>query len=323
MFRFIGFVILLILVYMMDGVEFIGLIKKINLKYFLLSVFLFPILVFLKVLRWKYLLAIQGIRYSLKSAFIAYCTSILLGVITPGRIGEFSRALYLKDDVKVPFSMGIPSIFMDRFLDICVLLIIGIISLLFLPGKIKEIFTISILSIILVVIGFIFTMLYGKTPFKSFLNIVEKIPFLKTTINNLYQVIKKLHFYLMQLFSIKLIFPIILSIINISLFFIITILIGKAGNIPNQYLPIIIPTIVLANIIGLLPITVSGIGTRDAIFTLVFSVVGMNNPFENAVFFSFCFILVFSGLSVLLGSITWFIKPINVNTLKMKIRSIY
>ena len=43
------------------------------------------------------------IKYSLKDSFLMYCSGLYLGVVTPGRMGEIAKALYLKKD---GYSMG-------------------------------------------------------------------------------------------------------------------------------------------------------------------------------------------------------------------------
>lgn len=313
--RFIGIIIILLLFICTDLGKFIGLIEKINLKYFLLSAILFPIFIFFKIIRWRSLLFIQHVSYPMMSAFVAYFTSIFLGVITPGRVGEFSRALYLKDDIGVPMTKGISSIIMDRLLDLCVLVLSASVSIYFLPNKIKDSLIIPLLAIIFTIIFFFILIIFCKNSFKRLLKILQKIVLLKFSIDWLYSTSRKLRYYIIGLLSIRLVLPLFLTTLNVFLFFIITILIGKAVNIPNQHLLIIIPSIVVANIVGLIPITISGVGTRDAIFVAVFDFIGMNNPLEHAILFSLGFLLIFTGLSVLLGSVAWFIKPIKIDGL--------
>ena len=38
----------------------------------------------------------QKIYYSIKDAFLIYGSSSLLGLVTPGKIGDFSKIAYLK-----------------------------------------------------------------------------------------------------------------------------------------------------------------------------------------------------------------------------------
>tara|TARA_Y100001970_G_scaffold281852_1_gene393507 strand:- start:45643 stop:46638 length:996 start_codon:yes stop_codon:yes gene_type:complete len=321
--RSIGIIILIILFFNTDRSKFLELSEKINLNYFFLSVILFPVFIFFKILRWRSLLAIQNIRYPLMPAIIAYFVSILFGVITPGRVGEISRALYLKDDCNIAITRGLPSIVMDRLLDLCVLLISASISIVFLPNQIANSLIVPLLIIIFTIIVFIVFMFFGKKPFKTLISLIQKISFFKKSINYIYSTTKKLHFYLMELLSVKLFYPFLLTIINISFFFTITLLIAKAINIPDQFLLILIPTIVVANIVGLLPITISGVGTRDAIFVSVFTFIGIENPIEHAILFSFGFLTVFTGLSTLLGLFAWLIKPMNFDVIKRKSNQLF
>ena len=69
----------------------------------------------------------------------------------------------------------------------------------------------------------------------------------------------------------------------------------------------------ISNIISLLPVSVSGIGTRDVLLIALFSQVGLSA--ESAVGFSFMFLVFFSGMSALFGFIAWTLNPISFGSL--------
>ncbi len=74
-----------------------------------------------KVLRWLALLGTRGIRYPLRRARAAYYASMYVGMLTPGRIGDALRAQYLRADVDAPYAEGLATIVMDRVCDLYVL----------------------------------------------------------------------------------------------------------------------------------------------------------------------------------------------------------
>src|SRR5262249_8562882 len=75
----------------------------------------------LKVVRWNVLLKTRGIRYPERRAWPAFLTSLYVGMLTPGRVGDVLRAQYLKHDLGVPYAEGLASVVMDRLCDLYVL----------------------------------------------------------------------------------------------------------------------------------------------------------------------------------------------------------
>ena len=91
-------------------------IKNVKLSYLALAaLFSFPILL-VKSYCWNYLKKKQNIYYSQKESFLMYGVGLYIGSVTPGRVGETSRILYLKRD---GHSMGksLVSLILDRMSD--------------------------------------------------------------------------------------------------------------------------------------------------------------------------------------------------------------
>jgi uncharacterized membrane protein YbhN (UPF0104 family) len=75
----------------------------------------------LKVVRWQAILRVRGIAYGTGPAWLAFLTSLYLGMLTPGRVGDVLRARYLKYELDVPYAEGIASVVVDRLCDLYVL----------------------------------------------------------------------------------------------------------------------------------------------------------------------------------------------------------
>lgn len=75
----------------------------------------------LKVERWRMLLRAQGWPYPLGRGFTSYLSSSYLGMLTPGRVGDAVRAQYLRHDLGVSYAEGLASVVMDRVCDLYVL----------------------------------------------------------------------------------------------------------------------------------------------------------------------------------------------------------
>lgn len=78
-------------------------------------------IVHLKVSRWQKLLEARGYPYSIGRAYVAVLSSLYLGMLTPGRLGDALRVQYAKHDIGAPYSEGLATTLMDRFCDLYVL----------------------------------------------------------------------------------------------------------------------------------------------------------------------------------------------------------
>jgi glycosyltransferase 2 family protein len=79
--------------------------------------------IFLKVFRWNFLLNAQQISLSYKESCWIYLAGLFLGVVTPGRVGDFSKAWYLRDK-GYRLAKAMVSVFLDRLLDVAFFFII-------------------------------------------------------------------------------------------------------------------------------------------------------------------------------------------------------
>lgn len=75
----------------------------------------------MKVVRWQWLLRRRSISYPAGRAWAAFLGSTYIGMLTPGRVGDVLRVSYLRHDRGVPLSEGLASVVMDRLCDLYVL----------------------------------------------------------------------------------------------------------------------------------------------------------------------------------------------------------
>lgn len=76
----------------------------------------------LKVVRFQRLLKARGHDYPLRRAWSSSLSSLYIGLLTPGRVGDVLRVQYLHHDLRIPYSESLAYIAMDRFCDIYVIL---------------------------------------------------------------------------------------------------------------------------------------------------------------------------------------------------------
>ena len=270
-----------------------------------MAMLLSVLVVIAKTIRWKYLLRMQEIQYGMKRALIAYFSSIFLASVTPGRIGDLTKMLYLTWDNKANYGKSLSSIIVDKIFDLffLVLFVLGGTLFFTIPTRLKIaviLFGLSLLSV---------STLIMKKNFISnqILHFVRMISpkyekKLRTASDDFYGGIDSLN-------SLHLLLPALLSFIAYFLFFFQCYFISLALelSIPFFYLAF---SISIANLIALIPISVSGIGTRDAALILLFSFMGLTK--EVSVSFSFLFLFSSLFLKDLIGGILWFKEPVEI-----------
>ncbi|MGD8414752.1 MAG: lysylphosphatidylglycerol synthase transmembrane domain-containing protein [Candidatus Latescibacterota bacterium] len=262
--------------------------------------------VLIKAHRWRFLLGMQGIRYDVKDCTYAYLAGMYLGLVTPGRVGDFVKVVYLKRDRSVPMSKGVTSVIVDRLCDLLLLVAVACAGgLAFtLSGNIMAVivgFGLVIVAILLIFLNEPVRNLVLGNLFKLVLPKKAKDG-AEVRIESFYQGVD--HFK-----SVRLVVPIALTVLAYAIFFLQCYLITRAANIPIGYMNAAY-CISVANLVSLLPISVSGIGTRDATLISMFSV--LNLPKESAVVFSMLFLIISNVSSGAIGAVAWFKKPVDL-----------
>lgn len=301
----IGIVLFIIILSRVNLEEIFQNIKEINPFYLILAILInFPMLIN-KTLCWNYLKRRQGIKYKLKDSFLMYYSGLFIGILTPGRLGEITKALYLKKD---GYSMGksLVSAILDRFTDFVFLLVFLFIGSLFLvTGFQKQIFII-VLGIIIVIILFIIFLKIGLI--KWLLNKIFQIfipeKYQKSWQINFQDFINDLKIYKLKEYLIIFIITTLSWVFYYSQMYILAK--GTNLNIPFLYLAV---SVTIAGFVTLIPVSISGIGTRDAALIFLFSPFLI--PKEQVIIFS-ALILLMTLFAALIGFICWLIKPIRV-----------
>ena len=105
--------------------ETMDILKGADWRLCFLALMILVFMTYLRGVRWSRLLKMQGYEYSAWNCFLVYMVSMFWGNVTPGRAGDFVKVLYLKQDVKAPIGSGMASVFVDRVLDLYLLLVMG------------------------------------------------------------------------------------------------------------------------------------------------------------------------------------------------------
>ena len=232
-----------------------------------------------------------------------YCSGIYLGILTPGRFGEISKALYLKKD---GYSIGksLVSTILDRLSDFAFLLVFLFFGSLFLLTVFQKQILIFVLGIIAGIALFIILLKIGliKRLLKKIFRIFIPKKYQKSWKLNLCDFINDLGIYK---FKQWLIIFLITTFSWVFYYLQMYVLAKGVGiDVPFLYLAI---AVTVAGFITLLPISISGIGTRDAVLIALF--VPFSIAQEQVIVFS-ALILSMTIFSALIGLICWWLKPI-------------
>lgn len=278
--------------------------SNINVSLILFTILLNLPLICIKACRWKQILAIQSIQYNLKDSFIVYLVGIYVGVVTPGRLGEFVKVLYLKSDKQISLSKGMSSVLVDRLFDLYLLIILGLISIW--KFDILGIFSNTVTLLLVIIISAPLCILNKKL--------------MTTIVGLIYKYVIKIKvqfeekfddFYkgINQLINLKLIFTAILTCLGYLVFFTQCYLIAIAMGISINFITITL-FMAISNLISFIPISISGLGTRDATLIYLFSLIDLSP--ELAISYAFLVFFTFFVCGGLMGGIAWFLKPLPI-----------
>lgn len=80
-----------------------------------------------RFIRWQFLLRAVRVRVPVRPSLSIYCAG-LLGIATPGYVGEVLRGFLLKRSFKVPLRRSVPPLVLERIVDIGVIALISLVA---------------------------------------------------------------------------------------------------------------------------------------------------------------------------------------------------
>ena len=266
---FIGIVIFIYILFKIDLGQVLTEIWGADLLFLFGALILILVLIIIQTIKWYMIARKQKIRVPFSVALKINFISNFYGFITPSKLGTLIRADYLKKYGS--FSKGITNFVIDKAMDIFSLFSLAIIMGYFFKDRFNF-FSWGYLIIILIVFILLFLVFYNPKSSRLLLGFLYRhlIPKkLKDKIDvdfdSFYADLPKKRF-LILVFGVN-----ILTWINTYL---ITYLVGLSLgiNLPFVYFLAILP---LATIVAQIPITINGLGTREAALIGLFSFFGI------------------------------------------------
>lgn len=308
--RYLGILFLIVILTNIDVKLLLKYLCSINPILCLLVLVLNVPQFFIKSLRWNQLLKRQKILYPAFDTFQIYISSIFIGFITPGRLGEFIKVVYVKSDKGISLSKGMSSVLIDRLCDLYLLIFLGLLGI----WQFDILGELSYTSLFLLIIFISFPLLIlnkqlmGKVISLIYKSVIRKEVQLR---NNIEENFEDFYNGINQLINFKLTFSALLTCLSYSVFFIQCYLIAIAMGISINFISITL-FMAISNVISFIPISISGLGTREVTLIYLFSLIDLNP--ELAVSYAFLVFIVFFVCGGLMGAIAWLIRPISIST---------
>jgi len=298
--NFIGLLLFAVILYKIDYGQIVKYLRDADYRYLFLAYPLILINIFLKAVRWNLLMRSQGTRIPVLETFYVYLWAFYFGTVTPGRIGEVSKAIYFQDRFD-NIGRSFVSVFVDRAYDVGIRL--ALLFILYpLYSNLFDFNYIGFLLLFIIAISGIVLLI----KMKSIRNIVAK--FSKFVLpKKYYPVISKnisgfVNDTVMMITGVKPVAKsVLLTLPSFLCYCLVAFLILKSFSIEMDFTYIIF-CLVVSSFSVMVPISISGLGVREAVMIYLFSSIGLGK--EAAVLFSLSIFM----LSPVLGLHGWIIN---------------
>jgi len=293
--RLIGFVILAYLLLKISRSGTLKILVDCDLVLVGAAWLLMFVSTFMKFLRYQYILIQQGVRMPLLRT-IRFCLAAnYLSYVTPGRIGEFSKVYFLAKASQAPANRLAAGALMDRLFDVYTLLLIaGVLGWA----------TVSAGGIGLAGLGWLILAI-AVAP------LVLIIPAVRRTVIFLSGLLQKwfrgkkswaeqVRLFFQEIDSLlcwRMIWCLAATVAAYAAFFLCCYLLSRSVDVALPFFKITL-FVAIASMLSFLPISVAGIGTREASLVYFFAAEGLAS--ESALAFSS---LIFVSTYLLFGLI--------------------
>lgn len=301
----LGVILFLVILWRIDAKQMLAILFQSEKGFIAAGILLTIPLTLIKSIRWRRILKALNHDYPKSLSCLAYYAGQFWGLVSPARIGEFIKIRYLQR-FHVSVIDATFSVLMDRISDVISLFLIAALSLLFWEEKfdILPYLAVIVLSALLIVVILATLSLKG-----AFVNgFLSKVPEkLRIKIVNFFQGFRQ-NIILMRPKDYGSILSYTLA--GWVIYFTSAFFLARGLSIDLPFLTLMSFVAIAASVVVLIPVSISGIGTRDATLVFLFSTQGLSR--ELAVSFS---VLMFASQIFLafIGFAAWIVRPPRVN----------
>jgi uncharacterized membrane protein YbhN (UPF0104 family) len=285
--RGLGLALLALILWRLDAAQVAAMVRATDPLLFGLAVAGLLPLIWLKTVRWQRILAALGLHYALLPAYLAYFGSLFVGLLTPGRLGEFVKAAHVRAECGATSAQALTSVLADRLFDLAALLVVGLAALVALPS--------APLSLSL-----------PPTPHSRFPTLLTSVGLWGARLLGPDGWLAQVQVALRRLSPGDLLAAGALTAAAYALYFGQCLLLARALGLTIGFWPVAF-AVALGSLVTLLPISISGLGTREAVMIFYLGAAGVEA--EAALSFSLLVFATFYLGSGALGWVAWWLKP--------------
>lgn len=262
----IGIAIFVYIVYNLDIEKIIVVFLSINPIFIICSLTLTIPRLIIRNTAWQIIQKEQKITISFFQSLKIFLIGYFYGSITPGYIGQLMRVPYMKEKTGAPYGKLFVNSLMETIIHTLSLYGMMLIGALLVMGVLPELLYISGIWVVLLAIILFYFVKRERGEKLFHLLIQYLIP--KKLKTNLYRFVDTFYTDFPEIK--KLLLPLILGIFTWIIIFsqeyIIVLALGI--DIPYLYFLLLFP---IANVVGFIPITFAGLGTRELAAIFLFS----------------------------------------------------
>lgn len=268
--KIIGFLLFIYILYKVNLKELFSVFRNINFLYFFSSLFFWFSVIFLRIFKWKVLVDFLEKKLSFKELSLAFNKGLFLGIITPGRLGEFYRTQYLKEKTNISLGSSFWTVTLDKIVDFQSTALLSLMAVFYLVFGLKLKILAVIIPFLLLFIILSFYLLFSKNQTKPLLKFVLKF-FLPSNLKEKTENFTEDFFKMMKevklsLFLKLLSFDLIGFLIITLAHYLLALALGLTA--PFWYLFLIVPLVAM---IIFIPVSIQGIGTREVSYVYLLS----------------------------------------------------
>lgn len=317
--RLVGLALLIVLLWRIDKGKLVATVGHADHSLVMLAMLMNIPLVCLRAARWQCLLWFQGIPYGVGNVMLSYWGSIFIGLLTPGRLGEFTKAFHVSRDCGVGVGRALASVLVDRLCDLYILALIGGVALLSLTsgqtgsGLVGLVILGTLLTLPFVLLFYEGTFRWEQTWGLSLARFGRRL-------SAFYSWLLELRSGFREMTWSSLCIAGAITVLAYVIFFVQCYLLAVALNLKVGVV-LISYAVALGSLVTLLPVSISGLGTREAVIIACLGTGGI--PAEAALSFSLLVFFVFYLMGGLMGAVAWWIKPIPLKLASAKTDSLW
>ncbi|MBT3404855.1 flippase-like domain-containing protein [archaeon] len=268
----IGIGIFLYILFRLDFRRILSELKNIRIEFLIVALIFLSLSVLSQTFKWFIIARTQKIKVRFPEALKANLIGEFYGFITPSKVGSLTRMAYIKKCEGYNHGKGASNYVLEKILDVCSLIFLAVIFSFVFQKVLPQTFVYYSVVLFFILFSLLIFFRDKERTKKIFRGIYHKfIPKkikqkVKNGFNSFYEDMPQKRFFLIFF---------IINLINWIILYLFSFFIGLSLsiNVPFFYFLAILP---IATLVGLIPITISGLGTREATLISLFGLFGIS-----------------------------------------------